>query len=129
MRDARGLEQRPHRRADAVAVEPGSDRLQRFHRLLQGRVLVQWPALLDEDPELVELRVDDHHVALNPEVRRPQDLGPGRGRDAQGELRAQGGDLRRLRQLGELARGGVERLLVPEHPFGARCATLRAGRV
>ena len=87
---------------------------------LQAGVLVQRPALLDDDPELVELGVDDHHVVLDPEVRRPQDLGPGRRRDAQGELRAERGDLRRLRQLDELACGGVERLLVPEHPFGAR---------
>ena len=33
---------------------------------------------------------------------------------------AQGSDLRRFRQLDELACGGVEGLLVPEHPFGAR---------
>ena len=99
---------------------------QRLHRLPKGGMLVQRPALLDDRSELVELGVNDHHVVFDPEVRRSQDLRPVGRRDTEGELRAERSDLRRLRQLDELACCAVEGLFVPEHPLGARLRLFEA---
>ncbi len=85
----------------------------------QPRMFLERPAVDDLQPELVALRLDRHHAVFDPEIGRPADLRAQWRGDARGELGAERGDRRRLRQQRQLARRRVGRGLLVQETRGA----------